>query len=230
MARFNFYIDGLNLYYGMLKTRRPDLKWLDLRAMCGALTTDHEVVRVRYFTAPVMETGKGPGPNERQHRYRRALAATGGVDIHLGHFTREVHTMARADGLGEVDVWKTEEKCSDVNLGAHILLDAMDDECDIVALISNDADLRVPISIVAGPQFEKEVWVFNPTPRERCNHLKPRVYSTPMIHLNLRAGVLERSQLPTPVIGRGGRQIHKPKDWRSTRGGPAEAGPHTQGD
>lgn len=205
VARVNFYIDGLNLYYGMLKRRHPELKWLDLRAMCESLTTDHQVGHVRYFTAPVKGAAGNPKAPDRQHAYLRALQARGGVSVHMGHFIREREHMKPVDGTEEVEVWKIEEKCSDVNIGSHMLLDAVMSGGEILALISNDADLRIPVRMLTGPQFRREVWVFNPTSRPKCNHLKPT------IHLNLRADSL--AQLPPLLTNAKGRQIRKPESW-----------------
>ncbi len=43
-----------------------------------------------------------------------------------------------------VDVIKTQEKGSDVNLATYMLLDAFRQESDIAVVISNDSDLRSP--------------------------------------------------------------------------------------
>ena len=46
------YIDGYNLYYGLLKGTK--FKWLDMvKLVRELLRPDHELVKVRYFTAPV---------------------------------------------------------------------------------------------------------------------------------------------------------------------------------
>ena len=46
------YIDGNNLYYGLLKN--TPWKWLDLPAFVAELVgPDHEIVAVNYFTAPI---------------------------------------------------------------------------------------------------------------------------------------------------------------------------------
>ena len=46
------YIDGYNLYYGLLKA--TSCKWLDLYALARSLIrTDLDIVAVKYFTAPV---------------------------------------------------------------------------------------------------------------------------------------------------------------------------------
>lgn len=207
MAKVNFYIDGLNLYYGLLK-QRPHLKWLNLRAWCESLTTDHEIHRVHYFTARIKGTAGDPKAPERQDAYLRALRTVGGVEIHTGHFIREASSMLRVDGKGKIDVWKIEEKCSDVNIGSHMFLDAVQDDCEVFALITNDADLRMPVRMLTGPPFHREVWVFNPTPRPKCNHFKPT------IHLNLRVEPLEAAQLPELVRRQRGEPIRRPVEWR----------------
>jgi len=45
--RVNFYIDGLNLYYGSLRGTRN--RWLDLSAMARRIVPKEQVNRVRYF-------------------------------------------------------------------------------------------------------------------------------------------------------------------------------------
>ena len=52
-----------------------------------------------------------------------------------------------ADGPKTVEVIKTEEKGSDVNLASLLLLDGFNRDCDIVVIISNDSDLREPVRI-----------------------------------------------------------------------------------
>ena len=52
MKKTRVYIDGYNLYYGLLKG--TPWKWLDLELFSrGLLNPDHEIVSIVYFTAPV---------------------------------------------------------------------------------------------------------------------------------------------------------------------------------
>ena len=37
MPTVNIYIDGFNLYYGALRNRWPQYKWLDLQGFCERL-------------------------------------------------------------------------------------------------------------------------------------------------------------------------------------------------
>jgi hypothetical protein len=46
-------------------------------------------------------------------------------------------------------VWKTEEKGSDVNLGAHLIRDGYLKKYDVAAVLTNDPDLAEPLRIVA---------------------------------------------------------------------------------
>lgn len=59
------YIDGFNLYYGMLDARLHNARWLDVRAMCAELPRPYQRLSlVRYFTARVRgdpEAGEGSG-------------------------------------------------------------------------------------------------------------------------------------------------------------------------
>ncbi len=51
----------------------------------------------------------------------------------------------RPGGARTVEVVKTEEKGSDVNLATYLLLDAFRRRCDSAVVISNDSDLAEPI-------------------------------------------------------------------------------------
>ncbi|GAA1441248.1 hypothetical protein [Leifsonia poae] len=116
----NVYVDGFNLYNGLL--RGSDHRWLDLVALFDNLFPSFDVCRVRYFTANLK--GKAsphdPGVVTRQQTYLRALATLDRLEIHRGHFeVRATRYRRRHRGDDEpemVDVWRPEEKGSDVNL------------------------------------------------------------------------------------------------------------------
>ena len=46
-------------------------------------------------------------------------------------------------------IWKTEEKCSDVNIATYLLLDAFQKSYEVAAVLSNDSDLVEPIRLTA---------------------------------------------------------------------------------
>jgi len=142
------YVDGFNLYYGALKGTR--CKWLDLEALCRHLLPNETIAVICYFTARV--SGRiDTGAPVRQDMYLRALRTLPRVELHFGTFlTNSVWMPLVAPptrGSRKVKVIKTEEKGSDVNLASHLLLDAFQNRCDTVVIISNDSDLTEPVRI-----------------------------------------------------------------------------------
>ena len=68
------YVDGYNLYYGLL--RKSKLKWLDLVVLFNEHVLDDSanVIEVRYYTAPVLgRMSDNPESPQRQRRYLQAL-------------------------------------------------------------------------------------------------------------------------------------------------------------
>ncbi len=114
----NVYVDGFNLYYGCLKG--TPYKWLDLAALAGRLLPADEIKRIRYFSAKVQGRDIDPGAPQREDAYLRALATVPGLTVHLGHFLTSRTRMRLAHpspgGPLTVEVMRTEEKGSDVNL------------------------------------------------------------------------------------------------------------------
>ena len=72
----------------------------------------------------------------------RALGTFPLIEIHEGHFvtrpTRMTLVNPPANGPRTVEVWKTEEKGSDVNIATYLLFDAFQKRCDTAVIISND--------------------------------------------------------------------------------------------
>ena len=83
-VRTRVYVDGFNLYYGALKG--TPFKWLDPVLLTSLLLPpDHQIERLRYFTARV--SGKlDPRAPARQRVYLKALATLPEVEIHYGRF------------------------------------------------------------------------------------------------------------------------------------------------
>ncbi|MCY4109159.1 MAG: NYN domain-containing protein [Chloroflexi bacterium] len=207
--RTNVYVDGFNLYYGAVKD--TPYKWLDLAQLCRLLLPGNQINRIRYFTALVKSRPKDPGQQQRQQTYLRALQTIPNLSIHYGHFLSSRVRMPIANpptkGPRTVEVVKTEEKGSDVNLASLMLVDGFRGDYEAAVMISNDSDLQLPIQIVRS-DLALEVGVLNPEPPKRswvlskaCGFYKP-----------IRAGVLEASQFPSILRDAGGT-ITKPKTW-----------------
>lgn len=79
------YIDGFNLYYGVLK--KSPYKWLNLESFINKmLPENYSLVGIKYFTARISPLpGNLKAPN-RQALYIRALKTLKNTQIYEGHF------------------------------------------------------------------------------------------------------------------------------------------------
>ena len=206
----NVYVDGFNLFYGCLKG--TECKWLDLEALCARLLPRFEIGRIRYFTARISGRPDKPGSPTRQDAYLRALATRPAVTIHYGKFLQSTVRMPlaapRPGGPRTVEVIKTEEKGSDVNLATYLLLDAFRRDSDVAVVVSNDSDLCEPIRIV---QHEFGMPVGLLIPHSRPSEALRR--TGPAFVKQIRHGPLAASQLPARVTDARGRVISKPVGW-----------------
>ena len=83
------YIDGYNLYYGLLKGN-PSVKWLDLRALVNSMfKEEHALLAVKFFTAHVRTYPHDLMAEERQKIYLQAIRALGGVEIIEGFYSKK---------------------------------------------------------------------------------------------------------------------------------------------
>ncbi len=207
--RTHVYVDGYNLFYGCLKGTPH--KWLNIHALCSLLMPTNDIRAVRYFTAKVSGTPRDPDQPTRQQTYFRALRTVPQVSIHLGHFlTHEVNMPDATDWTAgrytPRRVIKTEEKGSDVNIATHLLVDAFDDAFDVAVIISNDSDLKEPISVVRN-RFRKTIGILNPQAKV-SRTLQPLAHFIKPI----RSGVLANAQFPDVMRDAQG-PFHKPARW-----------------
>jgi uncharacterized LabA/DUF88 family protein len=172
------YIDGFNLYNGALKN--TPYKWLDLYAFAQKLCPSDQVNKVKLFTAQVDRRFDDPQQPVRQRLYWRALRTLPCVEIIEGHFkTRktflpEEATVAHIEneiragrsiiGLRPtfVEVRRSEEKGTDVNIATHLVHDAHLGRFDAAILVSNDSDLAEAVRIVCN-EIRKPVHIFRPS-------------------------------------------------------------------
>lgn len=204
----NVYIDGFNLI-GALKG--TPYKRLDLDALCRRLLPKHELGRIRYFTAIVAARPHDLSRPDRQRVYLRALATMPHVSVHLGHFLTSTVRMPLVapppGGPRTVEVVKTEEKGSDVNLATYLLADAFRQDCQAAVVITNDSDLAEPIRVVRH-ELGLPVGIVNPgDPRKRSRALLDVTFFK-----QLRPSILPRWQLPDELTDKHGT-IRKPDRW-----------------
>ena len=206
----NVYIDGFNFYYGCM--RGTPYRWLNLEAFCAKLLPKDDINRIRYFTAMVSARPGDPDAPLRQKTYLRALATLPRISIHLGHFLSNPVWMRLAKpsaaGPKRVQVIKTEEKGSDVNLASLLLMDGFKRDCDTVVIVSNDSDLREPVRI-ARRELGLTVGVVNPhPPRFKSLELSAHAH----FFKQVRTSALAACQFP-PVLTDAKGSFHKPDSW-----------------
>lgn len=217
MKKTLVYIDGYNLYYGLLK-ESPDSKWLNLRALVAAMFKEkHEIRSIKFFTARVRTYPHDIAAEERQKIYLQALAAFGGVEIIEGFYSKKKIWLPHVNGkcktceeshAGMAHVVKLEEKRSDVNLAVAALVDAMRSDADCFVLVTGDSDQAGTVYALRH-EFGKSVLVFNPHVAV-SEHLKRAATYYAHIPRDLPA----KCQLPDVIpIGTHGRTIHRPAAW-----------------
>jgi hypothetical protein len=207
--RTNVYIDSWNLYFGCLKN--TPYRWLNVAEMCRlSLPAHYHVQRIRFFTARVSaRPGGDPHGPVRQGTLFRALQTLPTLTMHFGTFLVSTPIMPLvtplADGTRFVQVIKTEEKGSDVNLATHLLVDAFDNDFDAAVIVSDDSDLVEPIRIVR-QKLRRHVTVLSPRGKSRELSLVATRFR------KIDPAVLAASQFPRTLRDAHGR-FSKPASW-----------------
>jgi uncharacterized LabA/DUF88 family protein len=220
------YIDGFNLFYGLLKG--SPYKWLNLEALFDAVLPKNQVVKIRYFTAMVEARENDPDLPVRQTTYLRALATLPRVESQLGTFLSAPvrapilergpngqpqrvngRLVLKRSGTGAPVMeyfHKSEEKGSDVNLASHLLRDAYRGDCECAVIVSNDSDLLTPIRMV---QQDCKLTVGLVPPRDRGSVELKRLAT---FQKTIRTHQLQAAQFPNSFTDKVGT-ITRPTGW-----------------
>jgi uncharacterized LabA/DUF88 family protein len=186
-----------------------NLKWLDLSKMSKLLFPNDEIVKIKYFTAPIKirrNDSDHDKPN-RQQIYWRALRTNNDTEIIEGTFLSHKISMKLADGSGYAEVIKTEEKETDVNIATHLVNDAHNKKFEKAVVISNDSDLVLPINIVV-KEINLPITVISPHNRNsiELNRVASGIKK-------IRKGLLKASQFPEKLTDDTGT-FHIPNAWK----------------
>lgn len=202
------YIDGFNLFFGAL--RKTPYRWLNLAALCQLMLPRHRIDHIWYFTARVKPRPQDPQQPMRQQMYLRALATLPNLTVIYGHYLSHPVMMPLARSVATkpkyVEVIKTEEKGSDVNLATRLLCDAFRNAFDASVVVSNDSDLVEPIRIVK-MELKKIIGVLNPH-----QHPSRELVQQATFVKQIRSGVLAASQFPDTLEDAHG-VFRKPATW-----------------
>lgn len=225
--KVNVYIDGFNFYYGAV--RRTPHKWLDLRKLMVRSLPEHEIHRIKYFTADVIPRANDPDQPKRQKAYLNALQTLPRFTIKKGLFKSGTRRYPLAPSEKDhpklVEVMYTEEKGSGVNLATEILLDVFRQDASGVIVVSDDSDLIPPIEAIRRI-LKAPVSLLNPFPwidlktgkkryrKDLWQSIMTKPAETSLGYKHLDHLLLGECQFPNPVVHpRTGRKYFKPKRW-----------------
>ena len=231
--RTRVYVDGYNLYYGCLKG--TGYKWLDLRRLfdlvlrsvlfeAGGAPVRFELqpMAIKYFTAPILKNfARDEDSVASQAHYHHALRGhlEGGIEIIQGYYDAKparAHLFEKgkpARACEKREIWKIEEKESDVSLALHAYSDAARDEVDHVVIVTNDTDI-VPALRMIRSHTQATIGLVVPAKehaRKVNTDLKALAHWT---RAYVVASELAAAQLPNMVRYRH-QIIHKPISWYS---------------
>lgn len=202
MNRVIVYIDGFNLYFGIIDRGWRRYLWLDLPALANRLLKPSQSLEaVKYFTARVRDD---KGKVERQNTFLQALQARGGLDILFGRYQKK---SKKCRNCGQS--WtEYEEKMTDVRLSTELLRDAFNDRFDTAILMTADADIVPPIEVIKSEFPQKKIVLAFPPKRDSYG-LRKVAHS----FFRIGRGRLSKSQLPSKVRKADGYVLRKPKSW-----------------
>ncbi|MGM0409036.1 MAG: NYN domain-containing protein [Bacteroidota bacterium] len=195
------YVDGFNLYFGLIEAGLEKCKWLDIKQLVNSLLKpNQELKKIKYFTSRV---GNNPEKQKRQTTYIEALE-TKNIQVFYGHYQTNKTECKRCG-----HIWKSyNEKMTDVNIATQMLIDAYKDNFDMAMLISGDSDLVPPINAVHENFNNKRVFVAFP-PRRHNSSVSLAAKGS----LIIGRKKLMDSQFSLELQKRDGYILRKPSDW-----------------
>ena len=224
------FVDGYNLFYGLLAGTQ--YKWLDLPSLLAHIIhvehPENTLISVSFFTSGVKPSlaSRGNLSKEAQDCYLRALIARG-VSVTYGRHQLEPGKAPRfidkktpASRLDQVDIWKLEEKETDVHIAISMNRLAArqsglkpQERIQQLVLVSADTDMTPALQALREDFPELRIGVVLPH-REGIKRAPPgslKAHSHWMRHV-VTVEELARHQFPTSVPTLKKPAI-KPKYW-----------------
>lgn len=234
--RTSVYIDGFNLYKGSLEGTR--YRWLDLNLLSKSLLSPGTpLVSIKYFTARIKpKSSTDPNSATRQDIYLRALESylNGCVEIIMGTYRSDKVRMPLVKPVQckrryswhwpwfinhschpehNIQIWKHEEKKTDVNLAVHLVNDAWLDLYDQAIVISNDTDLEEAMNIArtdhSPSKTGKRIGIITPTTKNNRHPAKTLINIADW-HKEIKESHLQQSLLPQIIPN---STIYCPPEW-----------------
>jgi uncharacterized LabA/DUF88 family protein len=201
------YVDGFNLYYGLLRPKA--YKWFDLVRCFTSIRQDDSIQKIKYFTAKV--TGS-PSYN-RQDVYLKALSTSPLIEIVYGVFKhKDIYCKVSSCSSSHRKYSTYEEKRTDVNIAVHMLQDAYKNNCERIVLVSGDSDLVPSLEFIKRDFHSIETIVYIPAVnKKRGAAVELRTAADK--NFTFGFNYIQPFLLSDPVISPSGNTFAKPSGW-----------------
>ena len=213
------YIDGYNLYYGLV--RRTKLKWLDLVALFRdhVLDSSAQLAEVRCCTAPVLarmsDDAKSP---QRQRIYLQALRKMSpdtlkiieGRMVASKPFQRLVKPIEAAPELDKVQVYDFNEKKTDINLATDLITGAWTGAYEQAVICCNDTDIEAALAAVRWHHPNLRLGLVAPIPQTDHRHISNDLKRHVHWYKTLSKAHIANAQLPERIPD---SIIYRPDEW-----------------
>lgn len=204
------YVDGFNLYHGLVNLSKPHLKWLDLHSLAEKFidTQTETIEKVYYFSA--VATFMDKDTILRHRTYIEALE-TIGIEFVEGNFKNKLLTYKNKHL--EFKWKKHEEKETDVNISIYMVRDAIKGTYDKFILITNDTDIVPAVKMARVENKSLQLKLLTPPTLETHDSLLTAI--KPGTSSKLTAGHIQNSLLPEKITKANGKIIHMPTQYRN---------------
>ncbi|MDR3490846.1 MAG: NYN domain-containing protein [Gammaproteobacteria bacterium] len=202
------YVDGFNLYHGLVNLQKPHLKWLNLRSLAEKFI-DHKsetIEKVYYFSA--IATFMDKETTLRHRTYIEALE-TNGVEFIGGNFKDK--WLDYKNKHIQIKWKKHEEKETDVNISIHMVRDAIKKRFDKFILITNDTDIVPAIKMAKSENSSLQFKLLTPPTLKTHDSLLSAI--KPGSSTKLTEGHIQNSLLAEKIQKPNGKIIHIPKQY-----------------
>lgn len=214
--RTTFYIDGFNFYHGLVEARRTisgnwkNYYWIDFVKFARQfLSEHHDLVSVKYFTAPPLDAGK----EARQSALFKANKYINEekIEIIKGKYYQK-SIKCGAICKQRFDIY--EEKRTDVNISVEMIGDCAFNKTDLIILLSADSDLVPPLEYIIKNFPEKRLKIIFP-PCRKSTDLSRLVKSRGEKVIFLDSNELKlKKAIMTDEIEVNGKKAVIPPSWK----------------
>lgn len=197
------YIDGFNLYFGLVERNWRKYLWLDIKKFASSLLlTNQTLVHTKYFTSRIT---KPISKQRRQSNFIDALNSLTEFSIFYGRYQAQVR---KCENCG-FTTFISNEKKTDVNIATELLVDAFQNTFDTAIIVSADADLTSPIVAIRRLFPGKSVVVAFP-PRRNSYELR----SVASTHYFIGEHNFRENLLPDEITTTNGFVLNRPDKWK----------------